>query len=125
MWVNKDILHNELNLIKNTLNFLWIENFIWFLDEYWKEYSVKQIVDIIIDKIKESDLVLCFINHTGVSEGMFFELGVSYTLNKKIIIFINKKIKDQYWLINWLTNNIMYFDDLDDFADKLNNFFNS
>ena len=50
-------------------------------------------------QLKESDLVLGFVNYKDKSEGQLLELGMAYSLWKKIKILLDKKVKDNYYLI--------------------------
>jgi len=121
--VNDNVLKKELKLIKKNLNFLGIDNFIWYLDENRQKYSTKQVLEITKINIIESNAILCFINHGWISEWMFYELWVADYLQKDIIVFINEKLKDKFWSIYWLTEDIIFFHDLVDFEKKFINFF--
>ncbi len=122
-WVPEDILVKELNLIRFVLNYLDINSFIWYLDENWQNLSANQVLEETYNKIEESDLVLCYINWPDKSEGMFIELWMAYKLEKEIVLFINKNVKDKFWSIYWLSDKIIEFDDLNDLENKLLDFF--
>lgn len=122
-WIEEKNLKKELEIIRNTLNYLNIENFIWYFDEPWQDYNAKEILNKTKEKIENSDLILCYINYKEKSEGMFLELGISYHLNKPIITFINKNIIENFWSIKWLSDEIILFSDYKDLEEKLIQYF--
>lgn len=121
--VPKDILVKELNTIRSTLNYLDIDNFIWYFDRDFSNLSASQILEETYKEIKESDLILCYINWHEKSEGMFIELWISYMLWKPVILFINKELKQKFWSIYWLANKVVEISGLDDLEKKILEFF--
>jgi nucleoside 2-deoxyribosyltransferase len=85
-----------------------------FANEKW---SGKQIMEKAFKEIDNSDVVLFFVKKEDISQGMLVELGYSLAMKKKIILAINKNIKES--IFRRQIDKIIDFDNLDDLNDKL------
>ena len=122
-WVKEESLKKELWIIKDVLNYLGMDSFIWYFDEQWFKYNAEQVLERTKNEIQSSDIVLCYINWPEKSEWMFLELGISYEMNKNVVIFINEKIHSNFWSVYWLSSDIIKFADYDDLEKKLLQYF--
>jgi hypothetical protein len=103
-------LIEELKKIKQVLENNWHQVFVWILDRPDRnQLTASQIMKITKDKIKESDLILCYIKYPEKSEWMLLELGIWYAFNKKIKILVKEDLKDKRWWIYWLTKDIIFW----------------
>ena len=62
-----------------------------------KKWSGKKIMQKAFAKIKDSDIILFFVNSDKVSEGMLLELGFTLAQNKKVVLAIHKNIKQSIY----------------------------
>ena len=85
-----------------------------FASEKW---SGKQIMGKAFKEIDKSDLILFFVNSPQVSPGMLVELGYSLAKKKRILLAIQKEIKDI--IFRRQINEIIEFDDLADLKNRL------
>jgi len=120
-WVEELELKQNLWFFREQLEKLWHETFIYYLDAD-SSLEAEEINKIVLENIKNSDVIIWFINHKIKSEWQLLELGMSYSLWKKIFLFVQNNIKDNYFLCYGLNAEIFYFDDLIDF--NLKNIFN-
>lgn len=120
-WVNKQELKNNLSIIRDTLNELKCENFIYYFDED-SSLEAREINKIALENIKESDLIIAFINHTEKSEGQLLELWMSFALNKEILIIINNEFKNDFYLTYWLNWKILYFNNISEIKILITNY---
>ena len=111
-WLEESELDNNLGFLRWELNNLNCENFIYYFDEKFKNISAEEINQNAFNEIKKSDIVLWFINHKEKSEGQLLELWMAYTMWKKIILLVNEKVKENYFLSFWLKSDIIYFYEL-------------
>lgn len=111
-WLEESELDNNLGFLRLELNNLNCENFIYYFDEKFKNISAEEINQNAFNEIKKSDIVLWFINHKEKSEGQLLELWMAYTMWKKIILLVNEKVKENYFLSFWLKSDIIYFYEL-------------
>ncbi len=82
-----------------------------------KNFSVKEILNHALLKLKKSDLVFAFVNSKDRSEGQLIELGYAYSKNTPIIlaakkgtcVHTSKSIAHKYF----------EFNSLKDLADKI------
>ncbi len=110
-WVSDDELQKNLGFLKKEIESLWNETFIYYFD--WQaDLPVWEFVYKFYEEIKNSDLFFCFINHKKKSEWQLLELWMAYSLWKKIILLINEKVKDDYYLIYWMADHVFYFKNL-------------
>lgn len=119
-WIDNKILFYKLNKIRKALNLKWKSNYIFFLDTNFKNMSPKDIIQESLNKIKESKEILCFIDSKEKSEGMLIELWIAKAFWKKINIYIQKDCINSFWSIKWLSDNIIIFNNFEDFINKLN-----
>lgn len=119
-WIDNETLLKDLQFFRRVFIEKNIENYIYYLDE--KEWNdVSYVCEKAKEEIEKSDLVIAYINHQKRSEWMLLELGIAYSLWKEIKIFINKKYKDDYLLIYWLTKkeNIIFFDEMLEIEEQI------
>lgn len=114
-WIEKETLLRDLWFFREFFLSKNLENYIYYLDEE-KWDNITTICKKAREEIKKSDLVIAYINHPKRSEWMLLELGIAYSLGKEIKIFINKKFKEDYQLIYWLTKceSVIFFDELNE-----------
>lgn len=116
-WVDKKDLDRDLSILKKSLDDLWCENFIYYLDIKWKR-SPKEVIEISKKNIENSDLVLCFINYEELSEWMLLELWIAYELWKDIMVLINKDIVFSYYLVRSIARKVIEFDNINDLVNN-------
>ena len=97
-WIPEKELEANLIFLKQQVENLGHQIFIYYFDDN-SDLPPKELDKRFLEKIKESDLVLGFVNYKDKSEGQLLELGMAYSLWKKIQILLNKKVKDNYYLI--------------------------
>jgi len=85
-----------------------------FANEKW---SGKQIMEKAFKEIDKSDLILFFVNSPEVSQGMLIELGYSLGKKKRIILAIQKEIRDI--IFRRQIDEVIEFDYLEDLKKKL------
>jgi len=112
-WLEEYELNKNLGFLRWKLNDINYENFIYYFDEKFKNVSAEEINENALNEIKKSDIVLWFINHNQKSEGQLLELWMAYSMWKKIILLVNEKVKENYFLSFWLKADIVYFDELE------------
>jgi len=116
-WVSENELNKNLSFLRENIENLWHSSFIYYLDED-SSLEASEINKKVLENIKNSEIIIWFINHKEKSEWQLLELGMAYALWKKIILLVNKKVKDNYYLIYWLNTKIIYFDKLEDLDFK-------
>ena len=82
-----------------------------------KKWSGKKIMEKAFEEIDKSDAVLFFVKSPEVSQGMLIELGYSLAKKKKVILAIQRDIKEN--IFRRQIENIMEFNDLEDLTKKL------
>ena len=85
-----------------------------FANEKW---SGKQIMEKAFKEIDKSDLILFFVNFPEISQGMLVELGYSLGKKKRIILAIQKEIRDI--IFRRQIEEVIEFEDLEDLKKKL------
>lgn len=118
-WIEPQELENTLWTIRNFLHSQWIENFIYYFDHDFKSQNAKEIIYNARKQIKESDIVIWFINYPWRSEGMMQELWMAYTLNKSVILIVNNTVKDEYFLSYGIAHTTLYFDNISQIPELL------
>ena len=102
------------------INLLKIDTTKWKLSQYWnKQMSDHWRISALVTKIKESDIVISFINYEWKSEWMMEELGIAFWLDKKVMILMNTKYESEYYLSYWLSDNTVLFSDFTEIKDIL------
>ena len=120
-WVKKEELDSKLGKIKEIISKIGHTSFIFYLDTTDRNQPAKEIIKKIKSEIETSDMLVWFINYSWVSEWMMQELWVAYGLNKKILLLVNKKYEDEYFLTYWVATNTIFFEDFSE-VDKLLNY---
>jgi len=85
-----------------------------FADKRW---SGKQIMEKAFNEIDKSDLVLFFVKSPEVSQGMLVELGYTLAKNKRVILAIQKEIRDSIFRRH--IDEVIEFEDLEELKNKL------
>ena len=117
-WVSKEELDYKLDKIKNIISNIWHTSFVYYLDTSYKNQTAKEIIKKAKNEIETSDMLVVFINYSWMSEGMMQELWIAYALNKNILLLINKKYEDEYFLTYWISTNTVFFEDFSE-VEKL------
>ena len=117
-WLEEFELNKNLGFLREKLEELNYNNFIYYFDEEFKNISAEIINSNAINRIKKSDIVLWFINHKDKSEWQLLELWMAYAMWKKIILLVNNKIKENHFLSFWLKAKIIYFNNLEEINFK-------
>ena len=116
-WIDKEELNNNLWEIRYNLNDLWFKNNIYYLDEK-RNNTAEKVLNTVKNNIIKSGVFIAFINHPEKSEWQLLELGIAEWLWKKIILLVNNKVKDKYFLTYWLNSKLIYFNSLEDINFK-------
>ena len=87
-----------------------------------KTFDPQEVIEIMQQQIKSSDLVLSFVNYAERSEGELLELGMAYAMGKPVVNFINEEVESWYRLIDVIGEKIL-FNGFDDFREKLFQYF--
>lgn len=111
-WVNIDKLESDLWLLKSKVESMNNSLFIYYFDI--KDEENKDIMQIVKEEIKKRELFICFVNHDKLSEWMLLELWIAYSQNKRIILLVNRSVKDSLFLSYQLTREVVYFDEIED-----------
>ncbi|MDD2870726.1 MAG: hypothetical protein PHS49_01950 [Candidatus Gracilibacteria bacterium] len=119
--LEKNILNNELNYIKNIIENTGNSIYIYYFEEQESNNS-KTILDIIKKEIHKSDLVIGLVNYNKKSEGELLELGIAEALNKKILLLVKNEVKENYSLIYGLNCDILYYNDNSEIDILLTNY---
>jgi hypothetical protein len=120
-WITQEELDKNLWLIKKVIHKIGYKSFIYYLD--WKVNSEAKIINKkALENIKKSDLVIWFINHSEKSEWQLLELWMSYSIWKKILILIDKKYENDYFLTYWLKWDIIKYDNIEEIDNLLTNY---
>ena len=110
-------LKETLWFLRENIDKLWFESLIYCFDDN-SDLEASILNKKFLNNIKSSDIFLSFLNYENKSEWQLLELWMAYSLWKKIILLVNKNIKDKYYLAYWTTNTIIYFDNLEDLNFK-------
>jgi len=105
--IDPELLVKELSFLKRKIEETWNKLYVFYFEEN-SEQAANILNKKFLDKIKESDLVLAYINYPEKSEWQLLELWMSYALWKKIIILVNEKVKKNYYLVYWLGKSIEF-----------------
>ena len=104
-------LEKELKFIKNKLEAAGHKVFIYYFEEN-SQLPPNELNKKFLQNIQRSEIVLAYINYPEKSEWQLLELGMAYALKKKIIILVNRKVKENYYLVYWL-GKVIEFDVLE------------
>lgn len=108
--------------IRNVLDYLEYDSFVFWYDMKGKTFDPQEVIEIMQQQIKSSDLVLSFVNYAERSEGELLELGMAYAMGKPVVNFINEEVESWYRLIDVIGEKIL-FNGFDDFREKLFQYF--
>jgi len=111
-WISKNELENNLWFLRENIDKLWFNSLIYYFDDN-SDLNADILDKKFLENIKASDIFVSFLNYQEKSEWQLMELGMAYALWKKIILLVNNKIKDNYFLAYWTSENIVYFDKLE------------
>lgn len=120
-WIEKQELDTNLWKIREILDNQNNNNYIYYFDDDSNQ-SAKYILNIARKQIQKSDLIIWFINHKEKSEWQMLELWIADWNWKKIVLLINNKFKNDYFLSFWLNCDIIYFDNIDNIENLINNY---
>jgi len=109
-------LTEELKIIKSILEERGHEIYIPVLDPERPD-NKKELFLGTIDRIKDIDIFLVLMKSEAKSEGMLMEVGHAFGLGKKVILAINKDVKNTH--LRELIDNIIEFENIDDLYNKL------
>ncbi len=108
--------------IRSILDYLEYDSFVFWYDMKGKTFDPQEVIEIMQQQIKSSDLVLSFVNYAERSEGELLELGMAYAMGKPVVNFINEEVESWYRLIDVIGEKIL-FNGFDDFREKLFQYF--
>ena len=108
--------------IRSVLDYLEYDSFVFWYDMKGKTFDPQEVIEIMQQQIKSSDLVLSFVNYAERSEGELLELGMAYAMGKPVVNFINEEVESWYRLIDVIGEKIL-FNGFDDFREKLFQYF--
>lgn len=86
-------------------------------DESFQEKSPGEMLKFAFDKIDEVDCFLAIVRTKRKSEGLLMEIGYAIAKKKKIILMLNKSVKNTY--LDEIADKIIEFNDKDDLLNKL------
>lgn len=90
----------------------------WKSDFYSKsKFTNKQILDLALKELDNSDCILAFVKSQEKSEGMLLEIGYALAKNKKFILAIKKGIKTTF--LREAADRIIEYSDIDDLTKQL------
>ncbi|MCX6748044.1 MAG: nucleoside 2-deoxyribosyltransferase [Candidatus Pacearchaeota archaeon] len=87
-----------------------------FEDNSFFKKSKKQIFEYAFKKIDEADIVLVILKSEEKSEGMLLEVGYVLGERKKLILAVQKDIKNTY--LRELADNTIEFNNIEDLTTK-------
>jgi len=117
--VDKKDLKQKLEIISSILEKNGHQTFIYFRDKAnWqpKEFPPGKVIKESFKEIKKCDVVVGFIDHPKLSEGMLLEIGFAKAFNKKIILLITKK--HSFPTLKAISDRVIRFDSIKDFNKK-------
>ena len=82
-----------------------------------KAHPVHSKLAKMIKELKEADALYAYINSTVYSSVLLFEITVAKLLGKKIVIALKEGLKAPYF--NFLADEVVYFEKLDDLSMNL------
>ena len=83
-----------------------------------KKFTARQIMDYAFREIDKADIFLALVKSERISEGMLIEAGYAIAKNKKIILLINKNIKNHTFK-RLFGDKAIEFTDFNDLKNKL------
>ncbi len=76
-----------------------------------------QVIKEAFEEIKKYNIILCFVEHQKLSEGMLLEIGFAKALKKKIILLISKKCS--FPMLEGLSDQVIKIDNIKDLSKEL------
>lgn len=116
--VSETELKDELKYLKNIIKETWNKAYVYLFDDDFTN-DFKTIIKKVNKEINKSELVICFINHSKKSEWQLIELWIAEWLDKKILLVVNEKFRDDYFLIYGLNIDTIYFKKIEDVDNLL------
>ncbi len=110
-WVSDEDLQKDLKFLRKEIEKLWNKTFVYYFDAD-SELDPQNLVYKFYEEIKKSDIFFCFLNYKKKSEWQLLELWIAYSLWKKIILLVNERVKESYYLAYWMADHIFYFKNL-------------
>jgi|SaaInlV_110m_DNA_1040235.scaffolds.fasta_scaffold05000_2 hypothetical protein len=120
-WLKINKLKLELDFIKDVVSQCWHEIYIHLFEKN-KNSSSKYILNKVKLEIEKSDLILWFVNNSEKSEWELLELWIAEWMNKKILLLVNEKYREKFFLIYWLNTSILYYREVKEINNLLTNF---
>ena len=84
-----------------------------------EKWSGKRILQKAFSEIDSSDAVLFFVRSPEVSQGMLVELGYSLAKKKKLVLLIQRAVKES--IFRRQIDTVVEFESMSDLKDKLVN----
>jgi len=78
----------------------------------------REIAKLSFEEIDSSDIILFFVKNEELSRGMLMELGYALAKKKRLVLAINKNVRDAR-LFRDLIDEVIEFDTLEDLKNKL------
>ncbi len=122
-WIPENMVRRNLQMIKDWLDYLWIENFILTLDMPQHPIEPHALMDTMMVQIKEVDFAIALINHQNYSEGMLLELGIARWMGKKIVLFVQKEFEKNIFLSYGIADDVIFFENTEDLKDVIIEYF--
>jgi hypothetical protein len=116
-WISDLELKKNLWFLKEKIKKFWYKPLIYYFDDN-SDLPAKELDKKFLENIKKSEIFISFLNYKDKSEWQLLELWMAYSLWKKIILLVNNSVKDNYYLVFWTTENIYFFDELDNLDFK-------
>ena len=119
--VNKTNLKKKLDKIAFLLEKQGHQTFIYFRDrENWKpkNFPPGKVIKEAFAEIRKCDVILGFVDHPKISEGMLLEFGFAKALNKKTILLLSGKYS--FPTLEAISDKVIKLSNLRDFNDKSN-----
>ncbi len=107
-----------LEKVRETLKKRGHEVYIQVFDKPMPE-SKKELFNRTLNKIDEKDILLVLLLSEDKSEGMLLEIGYCLAKQKKVILAINKDVKNTH--LTDLAEEVIESSDLEDLIEKLKN----
>ena len=114
---DKDKLKDECKILVNILGKLGHEVYCTILDDELQKNDYEFILNHAFKIINEGECVLAIVRSEKKSEGLLMELGYCLAKNKKIILAINKQVKDTF--LREIADEIIEFKNIEDLLNKL------
>lgn len=111
----RGILNNLCSILESNGH----KNYCVLLDNNLIDKGEKEIFDNALNEIDNCDGVLIFVKSEKKSEGMLIEAGYALAKGKRLVLIIQKDIKNTR--LRELIEEVIEFEDIDELKDKLKN----